>query len=136
VFSSKQTREYIAAERLTPVMNNTRWQELFQSLNASRRTFRYRRKDIDGSCFPEDGMSFTPEIEQYWGAFNSMEWFEILAYEEIRKGALLPVEIRDHSDELIAIAHSVGAKFSLIDHGIRVWGYIRENEHPDLQLLA
>ncbi|MCX9158581.1 hypothetical protein OPU71_20910 [Niveibacterium sp. 24ML] len=133
MLSSKQAREYVSAKRLTSAMNNTRWQALFQSLNASHRMFQYRRKDLDGSWFPEDGISFTPEIAQYWGEFSSMEWFDILAYKEIRKGALLPIEVVDYSDELIEIARSVGAKFSIIDHGIRVWGYIRENEQPNLQ---
>lgn len=132
MFSSKQVREYISALRWTSAMNNTRWQALFQSLNASHRMFQYRRKNLDGSYFPEDGVSFTPEIQQYWGEFKNIEWFDILAYKEVREGLLLPVKIIDYSHELIEIARAVGASFSLIDHGIRVWGYIRENEHPTL----
>jgi len=133
MFSSKQVREYVAINNLTSAMNNTRWQALFKSLRASQRMFLYRRKDIDGTFFPEDGVSFTPEIEQYWGEFNNIEWFDILAYAEHSKGVLLTPETVDYSDELIDIASSAGANFSLIDHGIRVWGYIRNIYHPDLQ---
>ncbi len=92
--------------------------------------FRYRRKDLDGSTFPEDGSSYTPEIEQYWGAFKSMEWLEILAYKEHKKGALLAPEIEDFTSELIAIAHLAGVKFTHVPRGIRVWGYVRQSDSP------
>lgn len=130
--SSKQIRAYVSAKGLTALMNNTKWRRLFEALNAHQRMFMYRRQDLDGSTFPEDGLSFTPEIEQYWGAFNRIETFDILAYKEIRLGVLLEPKIEDFSNELIELAKSVGARFTLIDRGIRVWGYVRPGDQPDL----
>jgi len=128
--SDKGIREYISAESITPVLNNTKWRKFFELLNNSNRMFHYRRKDLDGSTFPEDGSSYTPEIEQYWGAFKSMEWLEILAYKEHKKGALLAPEIEDFTSELIAIAHLAGVKFTHVPRGIRVWGYVRQSDSP------
>jgi len=130
VLSDKQINEYISAETITPVLNNTKWRKLFDLLNNSNKMFFYRSKDLNGSTFPIDGSSYTPEIEQYWGAFKSMEWLEILSYKEHRRGALLKPEIEDFTSELIAIAHSAGVKFTLIPRGIRVWGYVRKSESP------
>jgi len=131
--SKAQVTEYIEAEGITSVLNNSKWQRLFDLLDQSPLMFRYRRTDLNGTTFPEEPGSFTPELAQVWGNFWSMEWLEISAVEEIRKGALLKPEIRDFTPELIAIAHEAGVKFTLINQGITVYGYVRRSENPSFQ---
>lgn len=127
----EQVNEYVLREGITPVLNNTKWERLFELLQKSERFFQYRRTNLDGSTFPEDGASFTPELAQYWGDFWAMEWLDILSYQTHSKGALLAPDIEDFTSELVALANEVGVKFTMIERGIRVWGYVRKGNSPD-----
>ncbi len=126
----EQVKAYVSKEGITPASNDTKWERLFALLERSPRLYRYRRTDLDGSTFPEDGASFTPELAQYWGNFWAMEWLDILSFEEHRKGALLASSLEDFTNELVALAHEAGAKFTLSERGIRVWGYTRRGVSP------
>lgn len=121
-----QVKEYVFKAGITSVLNDAKWERLFMLLNESDRFFQYRRVDLDGSTFPEDGQSFTPELAQYRGDFWAMEWLEILAFKAHIKGALLAPEIEDFTIELVELAKKAGVKFTMIERGIRVWGYVRK----------
>lgn len=126
----EQVKAYVTSEGITPVMNNTKWNRLFALLADSPRFYQYRSKSLDGSTFPEDGVSFTPELEQCWGGFLTKEWLDIRSCTEHRKGALLAPVVEDFTEELVALAHEAGVKFTLNERGIRVWGYVRRGESP------
>uniref|UniRef100_UPI002B471868 DUF6678 family protein n=1 Tax=Aeromonas caviae TaxID=648 RepID=UPI002B471868 len=71
-------KEYVIKAGMTSVSNNSKWNRLFALLHQSNRFFQYRRTDLDGSTFPEDGESYTPELAQYWGNFWAMEFLDVL----------------------------------------------------------
>jgi len=127
----EQVKEYVFREGITSVSNNAKWERLFALLEESDRFFQYRRTDLDGSTFPEDGTSYTPELAQYWGNFWVMEWLDILAYRAHSRGALLAPEIEDFTEEVVEIASRAGVKFTMRERGIRVWGYVRKGSSPD-----
>jgi len=129
--NKEQVKEYVLREGITSVLNDTKWNRLFDLLEANPKFFQYRRTDLDGSTFPEDGVSFTPELAQYWGNFWVMEWLDILSYRVHSKGALLKPDIEDFTNELVALAQDAGVKFTILERGIRVWGYIRKGVSPD-----
>lgn len=131
IHNREQVKEYVFREGITSVLNNTKWERLFELLEKSERFFRYRRTDLDGATFPEDGTSFTPELAQCWGDFWAMEWLDILSYQTYSKGALLAPDIEDFTSELVALANDAGVKFTMIERGIRVWGYVRKGKNPD-----
>lgn len=122
----EQVKEYVFKEGITSVLNDAKWERLFTLLDENGHFFQYRRGDLDGSRFPEDGQSFTPELAQYYGDFWAMEWLEILAFKAHIKGALLAPEIEDFTIELVELAKKAGVKFTMIERGIRVWGYVRK----------
>jgi len=128
--NKEQVKGYVFKEGFTSVLNNTKWERLFALLEESKRFFQYKRTDLDGSTFPEDGVSLTPELAQYWGDFWAMEWLDIEACQAHSKGALLAPEIEDFTDELVALANAAGVKFTMIKRGIRVWGYVRKGNNP------
>lgn len=127
----EKVREYVFKEGITSVLSDTKWKRLFTLLEDSPRFFQYRRTGLDGSTFPEDGVSFTPELAQYWGDFWAIEWLDILSCREHSRGALLKPDIEDFTNELVALAHEAGVKFTMLDHGIRVWGYVRRGVDPN-----
>jgi hypothetical protein len=131
VRNREQVKEYVLRESITAVLNDTKWRRLFDLLEPNPRFFQYRRTDLDSSTFPEDGVSFTLEIEQLWGDLWAMEWLDILSFRSHSKGALLKPDIEDFTDELVALAHDAGVKFTMLERGIRVWGYIRRGANPD-----
>ncbi|NJS37339.1 MAG: hypothetical protein HC765_14575 [Brachymonas sp.] len=79
---------------------------------------------------PIDGSSFTPELAQCWGDFWAIEWFDIQSYEEVSNGKLLAPSVEDFTNELVCLAKNAGVKFTVKQRSIRVWGYIRSNNHP------
>ncbi|MCO4113610.1 DUF6678 family protein [Aeromonas hydrophila] len=123
-------KEYVIKAGMTSVSNNSKWNSLFALLHQSNRFFQYRRTDLDGSTFPEDGKSYTPELAQYGGNFWAMEFLDVLAYQAHSRGALLAPDIEDFTDEAIHIASQAGVKFTMLERGIRVWGYVRKESHP------
>lgn len=131
IHSKKQVMDYVSNEGLTPVLNNTKWNRLFELLKSNGSFFQYRSKNINGAYFPEDGTSYTPEIEQYWGNFLAKEWLEIVSIRSHSRGALLKPEIEDFTKEAVRIAHEAGVKFTMTENGIKVWGYVRKSEHPE-----
>lgn len=115
---------------MTCVLNNTKWQRLFDLLHQSPCSFRYRRADLDGAIFPEEGVHPTGEVAQIYGEFWSMEHLEITAITETRTHMLLTPEAENFTPQLVALAQEAGVRFILIDQGIKVYGYIRSSDNP------
>lgn len=128
--SKAQVRAYVEAEGITSVLNNTKWQRLFEILNESPINFRYRRTDLDGNIFPKENSPPTGEIAQIYGDFLIMEFLEVTALVETRTGMLTNPKIEDFTQELISLAHQAGVKFTEILHGVKIYGYVRRSENP------
>ena len=121
-------------EQLIGVMNNTKWNALFSDLNEIDEIISYKVTHIDGSTWPEKEANFpyTSELAQIWGNFLAMEYLDIDARISHSKGALLSPQVVDHKDKIIAICKKHNAKFSVTENGIRIWGYFRHDNEPEL----
>ena len=119
-------------KNLISLSNNSRWISLFEDLKNVDEMILFRSKSVDGSFFPDEEFSYThtPEIEQYYGDFKSMMWFEIVTKLENSVGQLVKPELIDVTDKIIGICLMNKARFTLTNTGVRVWGYV---EHGDSQ---
>lgn len=132
--SKAQVIELVEKEGLIGVMNNTKWNKLFDALNEFDELISFRATYIDGSTFPESDASFpfTSELAQIWGNFKALEYVEINTQTSYSEGALLKPTITYHSDQVISICAKQNAKFSLTENGIKIWGYFRHGQLPEL----
>jgi hypothetical protein len=66
--SKAHVLELIEKERMIGVMNNTKWNSLFEALNTIDELLSYRVTYIDGSTWPDAEASFpyTCELAQIW----------------------------------------------------------------------
>jgi hypothetical protein len=126
--------ELIEKEGMIGVMNNTKWNALFEALNSIDELLSYRVTYIDGSTWPDEEASFpfTSELVQIWGNFKAMEFLDLDARVSHSKGALLKPEIIDHRQKVIGLCAKQNAKFSVTENGIRIWGYFRHGNVPEL----
>lgn len=124
----------IEEQHLIGVMNNTRWNDLFDSLNNVEEMLSYKVTYIDGSSWPEadSGHTETSEIEQIWGNFIAMEALDIRTKIEKPRGALVSPEIIDVTKHVIQLCATNKAKISLTKYGVKVWGYFRHGQTPEL----
>jgi len=134
ITSKNQVLALIEKERLIGVMNNTKWNALFKDLNEIDDLISYRVTYIDSTTWPDNEASlpFTSELAQIWGNFIAMEYLDIEAKISHSKGALLEPEIVDHTHKIIEICSKHSSKFSVTDNGVRIWGYFRQGNEPEL----
>jgi hypothetical protein len=127
-------KEIVERDKLTSVMNNSRWNALFESLAQIEEMIHFRTTYIDGTCFPELGGSseYTPEIEQFWGNFLAVEYLDIVSKLSVSHGALMEPEVHDYTKKVVEVCLNNKAKTSLTKNGVRVWGYFRPGSVPDL----
>ena len=128
----------IEKERLIGVMNNTKWNALFYDLNEVVELISYRVTYIDGTTWPdyEASFPFTTELAQIWGNFIAMEYLDIETKISHSKGALLKPEIIDHTNKLIDICTKQSSKFTVTETGVRIWGYFRQGNEPELYKIT
>ena len=132
--SKAHVLELIEKESMIGVMNNTKWNSLFEGLNTIDDLLSYRVTYIDGSTWPDEEASFpyTSELAQIWGNFKAMEYLDIDAKISHSKGALLNSEVIDHKQKVVELCVKQNAKFSATENGIRIWGYFRHGKIPEL----
>ncbi|PQJ63634.1 hypothetical protein BTO10_02155 [Vibrio chagasii] len=125
--SKQQVKSFVAKNNFIPVMNNTKWKELFDLLNQVDDLISFRVTYVDQTTWPEPDSSFTytSELAQIWGNFLAIEFIDISAQISHPQGALLKPVVVDHIDKIINICNSKSAKFSITDDGIRIYGYLR-----------
>lgn len=128
-----QVMAYVGAEAMTSLINNTKWERLFNRLNELPYMFTYRRVDLDGNTFPKEDSPPTGDIAQIYGELWSMESLEIKAVSEVKTGRLTAPIVEDHTKELVALAFEAGVKFTTTSQGIKVYGYARSSESPAFQ---
>jgi len=134
ITSKNQVLELIEKERLIGVMNNTKWNALFSDLNKVDELISYRVTYIDGTTWPDkdSSFSFTSELAQIWGNFIAMEYLDIDARISHSRGALLEPDIIDYTSKIIDICSNHSVKMSLSNNWVRVWGYFRQGDEPEL----
>jgi hypothetical protein len=126
--------EIVEKEKLIAVMNNTKWNALFNELNLVEEMIQFKANYIDGSKFPdyESSSEFTPELQQIWGNFVALEYVDIVTIIKRNIGQLLDPEITDVTKSVLKICHKHNAKVSTIQSGLRIWGYHRHGVLPEL----
>ena len=97
---------------MTPVMNNTKWDQLRLGMyNLGDLRPRWRTKDISGYVCPWDGEWFYHFRE---GGYSTIEWVEIQVKSAEQEAAVL---------NLLRTIHLPGHRF---DQGFRIYGYVRD----------
>ena len=119
-------------------MNNSRWNSLFCDLSDATEIITFKVGYIDGSTWPEEfsGHEYTQEIEQICGNFVAIEWIDIITKIEKPKGALLLPDILDVTEEIVELCRLNKCKISMHEKGVRVWGYFRQGQLPELHKYA
>lgn len=116
-------RKIIAADGLTGLANDTKWNELIDFMRKVPREnwcagYRYRRIDSD----------FVSEWDGEWWhhlpfPLMSVMWLDLSFEEEIRRGQLILPQIIDHSPDLKALLMRIGFDFEKGANTIRIFGY-------------
>src|SRR5262249_38507776 len=96
---------------MNPVMNDTKWDELRQAMyGLGDASPRWRTKDISGYVCPWDGEWFYHFRN---GGYDTIEWVEIRTGTPEQDAAV---------EAALRRVHVPGYR---IDHGYRVYGYVR-----------
>lgn len=124
----KRLRSYVEREGLTCILNDTKWRQLFTTLERMQGVLCFRRRDV------RDAPDLTPgwdgDIYHVFGGWENIEWLDIRAQVSRRRGALLPPDVEDHTDILMEAVRSSGVPFTMTSDGVRVWGYLRPGASP------
>jgi hypothetical protein len=125
-----RTQRYIKREQLRSVMNDTKWSEAIEALDAIP-NFRisFRAKTLREEA-PRPG---------HWEGFfplhvptrEYIEWLEIDPIQRIYGGALVDDVLIDRADEVMQALRAVHVPFSREGTAIRIWGYTRPGANPE-----
>ena len=134
LFTERQKKDaerlarYIDRERLVSVMNDTKWQRLFNALQRIEGWLDFRRKDVRESEASSE--MWCSDFYMMFGGWTSIEWLDIRAVRVFRRGLLLKPQIDDKTERLIEAVKEVGVPFSRHENYIRIWGYLRPGVSP------
>ena len=116
-------RKLIAAQGLTGLANDTKWNELIEFMRKVPREdwcagYRYR-------CFDS---GYVSEWDCEWWhhlpfPFISVMWLDLSFIEEIHRGKLISSELIDHSPDLERLLLRIGFDFEKGADTIRIFGY-------------
>jgi len=118
----------INREQLVSVMNDTKWQRLFNALQPMECWLDFRRKDVRESDAASE--SWHTDLYHMMGGWRSIEWLDIRARETIWPGFLIKPKIVDKTATLIEAIKGAGVPFSRHENYIRIWGYVRPGVSP------
>ena len=122
-------KHYLESEQIVSVMNNTKWNRLFEELEHIADLLRFRRKDLrDRESIP---LHWGRDFYHVSGGQEVIEWLEISAVLERHRGQLAEPSIEDNSQTLLAALHRSGVPYCVSENVIRVWGYLRPGISPD-----
>ncbi|MDX2109089.1 MAG: DUF6678 family protein [Verrucomicrobiota bacterium] len=122
---------YIAREQLVSIMNDTKWQRLFNALEPIAGSLSFRRKDVRGT--EQTSESWCRDFYHMFGGWISIEWLDITAKRAIPRGALIEPRIQDETPLLIGAVRAAGVAFSRHEAYVRIWGYLRPGVSPKLE---
>lgn len=122
-------KNYIEREQLSGVLNDTKWQKLFDALEPLQEKLDFLRKDV------RDAENTKPrwdsDLYHVFGLWENIEWICIRAKLSIPQGALLEPKIEDYTNELISVLKKTSIPYSRTADGIKIWGYLRSGVSPE-----
>jgi len=122
-------KRYIELEQLVSVLNDTKWNRLYEALLPIQGPLCFLRKDIRD---PENlDPVWCTEIGYIFAGWESIEWLSVRAIIKEPQGELLPRKTYDFSDELIRAVREAGIPYSQTEDGIKIWGYLRPGVSPE-----
>lgn len=116
-------RKIIAAEGLSGLANDTKWNELLKNMR-SRGVKDWR----PGYRFRCIGSDYVSGWDGEWShhlpfPFISVRWFDLSYHEDVTTARLLPTKTIDHSAELQELLSTIGFDFEGGPEAIRIFGY-------------
>ncbi len=127
--TSKKLRNYIESNNITCVLNNAKWNNLFEVLKEIESVLDFQRKDLDEDA----GLHWDSDIYHIFGGYQYIEWLNIRAMTAERQGALMPDKVTNHIDLLLVALKQTSVPYSIYADGVRVWGYLREGNSVNWQ---
>lgn len=118
-------QRYIEREGLVSFMNDTKWQELIETLcTIEGYSPAFKVKSLRDVESPTNW-----DISFPWHIPNckTIEWIDFKTTTPKRLGALVPDEVRHFTLEIISALISKQIQFEIADTVIRVYGYKRPN---------
>lgn len=125
----ERLKKYIERERLTCILNNTKWQELYKSLEPIQELLDFKRKDVRES--DDKNQRWNGDFYYMFGGWADIEWLQIRAQITTPRGALLEPKVDDRTDDLISAIMKTKVPFSRTEDGVKIWGYVRPGESPE-----
>ena len=127
----ERLRRYIERERLTSAMSDAKWDRLRRVLDALPFRVRFRRRDVREAGPDPKRFGCDPSLSFVLGGAVSIEWLDLSARFEERRGQLVEPVIHDRTEELKNALLAGGVPFSMVDGYPRVWGYLRPGVSPE-----
>jgi len=120
---------YLEDENISSVMNDTKWERLFQELKKIEWTLDFQRKDLDETNI--DTEYWDGDLYHVFGSHQKIEWLNIRALLSKQKGVLVESEIEDNTAILLEALETSGVPYSKHGSGVRIWGYLRQGVSPE-----
>lgn len=127
--TNPKLRRYIEENQITCVLNDTKWEHLFQSLKKIEWTLDFQRKDLDEQ--DPDESNWDADIYHVMGECQKIEWLYIRAQVSEHKGALLEPKITDNTPLLLEAIKHANIPYALHKDGVKIWGYLRPGVSPN-----
>jgi hypothetical protein len=128
----ERLRRHIEREALTAVMSNAKWGRLQRALAELAFPISFRRRDVR-DVGPDPGY-WDRDKAHVHGGLLSIEWLDISARHEQRRGQLVAPTVHDRTGELRAALLAANVPFSVVERNVRVWGYLRPGVSPQWEI--
>jgi|GEM_PF-2634767 len=130
----ERLRSHIEREGLTAVMSNVKWGRLQRVLAEFPFPVSFRRREVRD--VGPDPVHWDRDKAHVFGGLVSIEWLEISARHEQRRGKLVAPIVHDRTVELRAALLAASIPFSIVDGNVRVWGYLRSGVSPQWEMTG
>ena len=107
---AERLARYIEREQLVSVINDTKWQRLFEALEPIQASLDFRRKDVRGN--ETESERWCDDLYMMIGNSKNIEWLDIRAQQAVSHGALLQPKVEDNTPLLIQAVRRAGVRFS------------------------
>ncbi len=118
--------KYLQKEKITSVLNNTKWNRLFEELQSVGVYLKFQRKDL----LESESLYWDSDIYHVFGGVEVIEWLTISGVEEIPQGRLLKPKVIDNSELVEKAICKANLPYSIEGSDFRVWGYLRAGTSP------
>jgi len=118
--------KYLENEKITSLLNSTKWNRLFTELESLGVYLKFQRKDLLDS----HNLYWVSDIYHVFGGVEVIEWLTISGIEEIPQGQLLSPKLIDNSEAVERAICKAGLPYTYQGTDFRVWGYLRLGSSP------